>query len=516
MATYFKNITTLAELKKEFRSLVLVNHPDRGGSTEKMQELNAAFEQIYKKLAASKETVHTTNTGYETDYEGATAHEYSEHVYNEYGWKGSRCNGNLSKDDITNLIRRWLKETYPTCKFTVNQKGWSSINIHIMKMDFNPFTTEVPLMAYDINTYHWERDDKINARAKDIISNIHAYVLSYNYDNSDSMTDYFDRGFYESIEFGSVNTPFAVEISRTYRTGGKVDPEFKRPIGPAHQALKKSLGRAYFSSYSFRTGDKVILGEDKIYSNATGFYPLTYGGYKTAVKRLEKLTEAGIIGEIIGSKYYYIRFVGYTPETEKALADEDREADQAEKEWNAQKEASKQDQDNATETIQESATDEYPKTAQVYESFELVDYSEKSVAVFGETKPIKDQLKELGGRFNKFLNYGDGKRAGWIFPKTKCAALDMLLRPDDKKQVAQAEPTKESTTERKPMNDGAYMAFASCVQKRMLSAGYEAGRKYVKEIVQQYTMRMDQIRYIAFLLSDFSQRYGTITKTGAA
>ena len=34
--TYFKNINSLAELKKEYRHLALENHPDKGGSTEMM------------------------------------------------------------------------------------------------------------------------------------------------------------------------------------------------------------------------------------------------------------------------------------------------------------------------------------------------------------------------------------------------------------------------------------------------------------------------------------------------
>lgn len=38
------------------------------------------------------------------------------------------------------------------------------------------------------------------------------------------------------------------------------------------------------------------------------------------------------------------------------------------------------------------------------EGIEVVDYSEKAVAVFGDTKAVKDQLKELGGRFNPSLN----------------------------------------------------------------------------------------------------------------
>ena len=51
--------------------------------------------------------------------------------------------------------------------------------------------------------------------------------------------------------------------------------------------------------------------------------------------------------------------------------------------------------------------------------FILVDYSEKAVALFGDTKPIKDALHDLGGRFNVRLTYRGEKRAGWVFPKAK-------------------------------------------------------------------------------------------------
>lgn len=46
---------------------------------------------------------------------------------------------------------------------------------------------------------------------------------------------------------------------------------------------------------------------------------------------------------------------------------------------------------------------------------EISDYSEKAIVVRGNTKPIKDKLSAMGGRFNFRLQGG----AGWIFPKTK-------------------------------------------------------------------------------------------------
>ena len=55
---------------------------------------------------------------------------------------------------------------------------------------------------------------------------------------------------------------------------------------------------------------------------------------------------------------------------------------------------------------------------------EIVDYSEKSFAVIGETKAIKDTLKQLGGRFNPRLTCG----AGWIFSKTKLEDVKRVIK----------------------------------------------------------------------------------------
>ena len=46
---------------------------------------------------------------------------------------------------------------------------------------------------------------------------------------------------------------------------------------------------------------------------------------------------------------------------------------------------------------------------------QLVDYSEKCIAVFGDTKPLKEKFKEMGGRFNPALNHLNAKASGWIF-----------------------------------------------------------------------------------------------------
>jgi hypothetical protein len=59
--------------------------------------------------------------------------------------------------------------------------------------------------------------------------------------------------------------------------------------------------------------------------------------------------------------------------------------------------------------------------------FILVDYSEKALAVFGDTRAIKDRLKELGGRFNPKLTHGGIEQAGWVFSKNREAQLRIAL-----------------------------------------------------------------------------------------
>lgn len=50
-------------------------------------------------------------------------------------------------------------------------------------------------------------------------------------------------------------------------------------------------------------------------------------------------------------------------------------------------------------------------------NLQYIDYSEKSFVVIGDTKPLKDELKQLTGRFNGRLNIDGERKAGWVFAK---------------------------------------------------------------------------------------------------
>lgn len=68
----------------------------------------------------------------------------------------------------------------------------------------------------------------------------------------------------------------------------------------------------------------------------------------------------------------------------------------------------------------------------------------KGIAVIGATYAIKDKLKAIGGRFNKFLTCG----AGWVFTSDKLEEIkSMLLSLKESKEVAKVEKVQEVSTE---------------------------------------------------------------------
>lgn len=61
---------------------------------------------------------------------------------------------------------------------------------------------------------------------------------------------------------------------------------------------------------------------------------------------------------------------------------------------------------------------------EILKSLQIVeDYSEKSFAVVGDTKPLRKQLAQLGGSYNPRLTCG----AGWIFSKKHRARVDAFV-----------------------------------------------------------------------------------------
>lgn len=61
--------------------------------------------------------------------------------------------------------------------------------------------------------------------------------------------------------------------------------------------------------------------------------------------------------------------------------------------------------------------------------YTMIQYSEKCLALFGDTKPIKEELKKIGGRYNPNLHpfAKDQSVPGWIFANKAKADLEALI-----------------------------------------------------------------------------------------
>jgi hypothetical protein len=59
-----------------------------------------------------------------------------------------------------------------------------------------------------------------------------------------------------------------------------------------------------------------------------------------------------------------------------------------------------------------------------FNDLKIEDYTDRSVAVMGDTRKYKEDLKKLGGKYNGNLKNGPG----WVFPKTSENALKNFIK----------------------------------------------------------------------------------------
>jgi hypothetical protein len=106
-------------------------------------------------------------------------------------------------------------------------------------------------------------------------------------------------------------------------------------------------------------------------------------------------------------------------------------------------------------------------------SINIVNYSEKSIAVLGETKPIKDHLSALGGKWNPSLTHNGEKVAGWIFVTSKRDEVKKILMSYSQGTLGDV-PVKEkkeyTKRETSPTNDfqftkEMYLALVTRIEK---------------------------------------------------
>lgn len=251
---YFKKIETLDGLKAEYRRLALANHPDKGGAVEAMQEINTEFEVMFRIL--KKATPKTAATQ-------ETATSYRKQFYTENGWAGSRFDANLSLKEIAQIVRDYLKNVYPTWKFSVSTKYasmYQALHIAVTETPVDIFSREgiAKTASYLTWRQHYQTEEEalrhliqlayesgylqnwgswnderslFTDYAQAVLGDVESLVESYNLSDCDSQIDYFHVNFYSHFDIGKWNKPVKI-VPRTDRiASAKADNTLKRLVG---------------------------------------------------------------------------------------------------------------------------------------------------------------------------------------------------------------------------------------------------------------------------------------------
>jgi hypothetical protein len=104
-------------------------------------------------------------------------------------------------------------------------------------------------------------------------------------------------------------------------------------------------------------------------------------------------------------------------------------------------------------------------------SINIVNYSEKSIAVLGETKPLKEHLSALGGKWNPSLTHNGEKVAGWIFVTSKRDEVKKILMSYSQGTLGDAPAKKEYVKRETSPSEGfqftkeMYLALVTRIEK---------------------------------------------------
>ena len=220
---YIKNVKSFEDLKKKYRELLIRNHPDNGGDTAVMQDINAEYDVLFRIWKDR----HEKTTGTKVN---ETAESTRNQFYTQYGWAGRNYSSSRSLKTIAQIVRSYVKEMYPTYKFSVRTSYASMCQeLHvslkeapaeIYKKDPEELTKseldEVWMKMHRNGLWHltcwtqtelfdrirevWRTESNFfkiyNEDVAAMIADVDDFVKSYNWEDCDAMIDYFNVNFY--------------------------------------------------------------------------------------------------------------------------------------------------------------------------------------------------------------------------------------------------------------------------------------------------------------------------------
>lgn len=288
MSKYFKNVKSYDDLKSQYKSLLKANHPDNGGDLEVMKEINVEYDALFPIWKNRKEA--ETGTPVQE-----TADSTRSKFYTEFGWEGKNHDWNRSLKEVAQIVRSYVKEKYPTYKFSVRTSYASmcqELHVELKESPIEIYKSYDELTVDDKNEFfqkanrngYWNlnrwNDEEfrteytriteehgnffkiLNEATKAVIDDVDGFVKSYNYEDCDGMIDYFDVDFYY---FGCAqnNGMHIKVVPKTARIKNKADkPEKATSSAPRKEkAAEKDYGAPLIENKTGYTY-KITKGED--------------------------------------------------------------------------------------------------------------------------------------------------------------------------------------------------------------------------------------------------------------
>ena len=169
-----------------------------------------------------------------------------------YKYQGENYDSNLSLKEIAQKIRDYAKtdEILGQCKWSVRTSYASmcqSLSIKLMEAPYEAFI-DTYRDYNQWNQYHDEAEKNgLTELANEAMKRMRDYVESFNYDDSDPYTDYFNTNFYSDYGVGSYEKPFK-----------KVALKNKRPKRKKAEIIEGLVEITVYSDKSF-----VVHGDTK-------------------------------------------------------------------------------------------------------------------------------------------------------------------------------------------------------------------------------------------------------------
>lgn len=281
MAKYFKNVKSFEDLKKQYRKMLKENHPDNGGDEKIAAEINCEYDALFP-IWKNK---HEAQTGQEIK---ETAESTRSQFYTEFGWEGSNHSWNRSLKEVAQIVRSYVKEKYPTYKFSVRTSYASmcqELHVTLQESPIEVYKTFEELTETDkrnlirkmehnwlftLNCWNdeelkaeferiWSENGNfykcLNEATQAVIEDVDAFVKSYNYEDCDGMIDYFHVDFYYfgCAQNNGINIKIVPKTVRIAKPKTEIEKASKK-----REAKEEAPALEGKTAYTF----KVTHGED--------------------------------------------------------------------------------------------------------------------------------------------------------------------------------------------------------------------------------------------------------------